>query len=168
MVNLDLANGGTTKLTTTVAPAAAANKPVKWTSSNEKAAVVKNGVVQGLEKDTATITASVGGKSDAVTVNVTGEAPVVHDTTVYYPASKFDANSTYLHYLIGTGTWTTVPGVKMEAACDGYVKYTIEGTESGQVEFVFNNGSGRGTTTATRNTRQAAQMSSSRTARSVR
>ncbi|RYQ16067.1 alpha-amylase [Bifidobacterium pseudolongum subsp. globosum] len=142
-INLDLANGATTQLTATVAPAAAANKPVKWTSSNERVAVVKNGVVQGVAKGTATITASVGGKSDTVTVNVTGEAPVVHDTTVYYPASNFGANSTYLHYRIGTGTWTTVPGVKMEAACDGYVKYTIEGTEGGQVEFVFNNGSGQ-------------------------
>ena len=142
-INLDLANGATTQLTATVAPAAAANKPVKWTSSNERVAVVKNGVVQGVAKGTATITASVGGKSDTVTVNVTGEAPVVHDTTVYYPANKFGANSTYLHYRIGTGTWTTAPGVKMEAACDGYVKYTIEGTEGGQVEFVFNNGSGQ-------------------------
>ena len=141
-INLDLANGATTQLTATVAPASAANKPVKWTSSNERVAVVKNGVVQGVAKGTATITASVGGKSDTVTVNVTGEAPVVHDTTVYYPANKFGANSTYLHYRIGTGTWTTAPGVKMEAACDGYVKYTIEGTEGGQVEFVFNNGAG--------------------------
>ena len=141
-VNLGLANGATTKLTATVAPASAANKPVKWTSSNEKVAVVKNGVVQGLAKGTATITAAVGGKSDSVTVNVTGEAPVIHDTTIYYPASNFGANSTYLHYRIGTGTWTTAPGVKMEAACDGYVKYTIEGTEGGQVEFVFNNGAG--------------------------
>ncbi|PKU94640.1 Bacterial Ig-like domain (group 2) [Bifidobacterium pseudolongum subsp. globosum] len=142
-VNLDLANGATTKLTATVAPASAANKPVKWTSSNEKVAVVKNGVVQGLAKGTATITASVGGKTDTVTVNVTGEAPVVHDTTVYYPAAGFGANSTYIHYRVGTGTWTTVPGVKMEAACDGYVKYTIEGTEGGQIEFVFTNGSGQ-------------------------
>ncbi|WP_242358591.1 Ig-like domain-containing protein, partial [Bifidobacterium pseudolongum] len=142
-INLDLANGATTQLTATVAPASAANKPVKWTSSNERVAVVKNGVVQGVARGTATITASVGGKSDTVTVNVTGEAPVVHDTTVYYPANKFGANSTYLHYRIGTGTWTTAPGVKMEAACDGYVKYTIEGTEGGQIEFVFNNGSGQ-------------------------
>lgn len=141
-INLDLADGATTQLTATVAPAAAAGKPVKWTSSNEKVAVVKNGVVQGLAKGTATITASVSGKSDTVTVNVTGEAPVIHDTTVYYPADKFGANSTYIHYRVGTGTWTTVPGVKMEAACDGYVKYTIEGTEGGQIEFVFNNGSG--------------------------
>ena len=142
-VNLDLADGASTQFTATVAPAAAANKPVKWTSSNERVAVVKNGVVQGVAKGTATITASVGGKSDSVTVNVTGEAPVVHDTTVYYPADKFGANSTYIHYRVGTGTWTTAPGVKMEAACDGYVKYTIEGTEGGQIEFTFTNGSGQ-------------------------
>ncbi|WP_162287916.1 Ig-like domain-containing protein [Bifidobacterium criceti] len=146
-INLDLATGATAQLTATVAPAAAAGKPVKWTSSNERVAAVKNGVVQGLSKGTATITASVGGKSDTVTVNVTGEAPVVHDTTVYYPASKFGANSTYLHYRVNkggaAGTWTTAPGVKMEAACDGYVKYTIEGTEGDEVEFVFNNGSGQ-------------------------
>ncbi|RSX45982.1 Ig-like domain-containing protein, partial [Bifidobacterium castoris] len=145
-VNIDLADGGTAQLTATVAPAAAAGKPVQWTSSDERVAVVKNGVVQGVAKGTATITASVGGKSDTVTVNVTGEAPVVHDTTVYYPASKFGANSTYLHYRVNkggaAGTWTTVPGVKMEAACDGYVKYTIAGTEGDEVEFVFTNGSG--------------------------
>ena len=145
-IDLDLATGATAQLTATVAPAAASGKPVKWTSSNEKVAAVKNGVVQGLSKGTATITASVGGKSDTVTVNVTGEAPVVHDTTVYYPASKFGANSTYLHYRVNkggaAGTWTTAPGVKMDAACDGYVKYTIAGTEGDEVEFVFNNGSG--------------------------
>ncbi|ATU19783.1 Ig-like domain-containing protein [Bifidobacterium choerinum] len=145
-IDLDLATGATAQLTATVAPAAASGKPVKWTSSNEKVAAVKNGLVQGLSKGTATITASVGGKSDTVTVNVTGEAPVVHDTTVYYPASKFGANSTYLHYRVNkggvAGTWTTAPGVKMDAACDGYVKYTIAGTEGDEVEFVFNNGSG--------------------------
>ena len=74
---------------------------------------------------------------------MTVEAPVVHDTTVYYPAAGFGANSTYIHYRVGTGTWTTVPGVKMEAACDGYVKYTIKGTEGGRIEFVFTNGSGQ-------------------------
>ena len=122
----------------------ASDDALTWRSSNTAVASVDaNGLVTGVAKGTATITASVGGKSDTVTVNVTGEAPAVHDTTVYYPANRFGANSTYLHYRIGTGTWTTAPGVKMEAACDGYVKYTIEGTEGGQVEFVFNNGSGQ-------------------------
>ncbi|RYQ19537.1 Bacterial Ig-like domain (group 2), partial [Bifidobacterium pseudolongum subsp. globosum] len=72
-----------------------------WRSSNTAVASVDaNGLVTGVAKGTANITVTVGGKSDTVTVNVTGEAPVVHDTTVYYPAATYGANSTYLHYRI--------------------------------------------------------------------
>ena len=115
-----------------------------WTSSNtDVASVNANGLVTGVAKGTADITVTVGDKSDTVAVTVTEDEPIANSTTVYYPADKFGANSTYIHYRVGTGTWTTAPGVKMEAACDGYVKYTIEGTEGGQIEFVFTNGSGQ-------------------------
>ncbi len=118
-----------------------------WTSSNtDVASVNANGLVTGVAKGTADITVTVGDKSDTVAVTVTEGEPIANSTTIYYPASNFGANSTYVHYRVnkgGTaGTWTTAPGVKMEAACDGYVKYTIDNPDQDEVEFVFNNGSG--------------------------
>ena len=65
-------------------------------------------------------------------------------TTVYYPSSKFGADSTYLHWRFADGgTWTTAPGVKMTAACSGYVSYAIENPNGRPIEFVFTNGSGQ-------------------------
>ena len=65
------------------------------------------------------------------------------NTTVFYPSTDFGANSTYLHYRVADGTWTTVPGVKMTAACDGWVSYTIKDAKEQPVEFVVTNGSGQ-------------------------
>ncbi|EFA22171.1 alpha amylase, catalytic domain protein, partial [Bifidobacterium gallicum DSM 20093 = LMG 11596] len=142
-LSLDLADAPTAKLTAVVDPA---NAKVSWSSSNAKVVSVNNGVVTGVAKGTATVTAKAGDKSASVTVTVTGEPPVVASTTIYYPASKFGANSTYLHYRVNkngaAGTWTTVPGVKMEAACDGWVKYTVDNPNQDEVEFVINNGAG--------------------------
>ena len=65
-------------------------------------------------------------------------------TTVYYPSTKFGADSTYLHWRFADGgTWTTAPGVKMTAACSGYVSYAIENPDGRPIEFVFTNGSGQ-------------------------
>ncbi|PKU93685.1 carbohydrate binding domain-containing protein, partial [Bifidobacterium pseudolongum] len=114
--------------------------------NTDVASVNANGLVTGVAKGTADITVTVGDKSDTVAVTVTEGEPIANSTTIYYPASNFGANSTYVHYRVnkgGTaGTWTTAPGVKMEAACDGYVKYTIDNPDQDEVEFVFNNGSG--------------------------
>ncbi|KAB8288003.1 alpha-amylase [Bifidobacterium ramosum] len=71
-----------------------------------------------------------------------GEKPVTNNTTVFYPSAGFGADSTYLHYRVGDGAWTTVPGVKMTAACDGWVSYTIKEAKEQTVEFVVTNGSG--------------------------
>ncbi|MEE1296055.1 MAG: carbohydrate binding domain-containing protein [Bifidobacterium sp.] len=64
-------------------------------------------------------------------------------TTVYYPSSKYGANSTYFHWRFKgapESTWTTAPGDKMTEACDGYVSITIDNPEEKELEFVFNNG----------------------------
>lgn len=73
------------------------------------------------------------------TADPCAEAPT-GDMTVYY---KADAawSEPYAHYRVGTGAWTTAPGTKMEAACDGWSSLTIEGGASGST-FAFNNGSG--------------------------
>ncbi len=75
-------------------------------------------------------------------VNACNATPGVKgEVTVYYPASAFGADSTYIHYQIGTGEWTAVPGEKMEAACDGWVKKTVK-TNGSNLTYVFNNGNG--------------------------
>ena len=61
-------------------------------------------------------------------------------TTVYYPSTKFGADSTYLHWRFADGgTWTMVPDVKMPAACSGYVSYAIENPDGRPIGFVFTN-----------------------------
>ncbi|RYQ36068.1 alpha-amylase, partial [Bifidobacterium pseudolongum subsp. globosum] len=115
-----------------------------WTSSNtDVASVNANGLVTGVAKGTADITVTVGDKSDIVAVTVTEDEPIANSTTIYYPSSKFGADSTYLHWRFANGTWTTAPGDKMSAACDGYVSFTIANPDAKDIEFVFNNGAGQ-------------------------
>ncbi|MDE5641173.1 MAG: Ig-like domain-containing protein, partial [Bifidobacterium castoris] len=147
-MSIDLGTSRTAQLSATVAPSNASSKKITWSSSDEQIATVdSNGNVKANKAGTVTITATAGGKTDTITITVTGELVVPTTTTVYYPSAGFGANSTYLHYRVNkggaAGTWTTVPGVKMEAACDGYVKYTIDNPDQDEVEFVFNNGSGQ-------------------------
>ncbi|PKU88281.1 Bacterial Ig-like domain (group 2), partial [Bifidobacterium pseudolongum subsp. globosum] len=114
-----------------------------WRSSNTAVASVDaNGLVTGVAKGIANITVTVGDKSDAVAATVTEDEPVANSTTIYYPSSKYGANSTYLHWRFANGTWTTAPGDKMSAACDGYVSFTIANPDAKDIEFVFNNGNG--------------------------
>ena len=120
------------------------NDDLTWRSSNTAVASVDaNGLVTGVAKGTANITVTVGDKSDTVTATVTEDEPVANSTTIYYPSSKYGANSTYLHWRFANGTWTTAPGDKMSAACDGYVSFTIANPDAKDIEFVFNNGSGQ-------------------------
>ena len=60
------------QLNATVTPESLASKVV-WTSSNEAVATVKNGMVSGIEKGTATITATLGTNKVTCAVTVTKE-----------------------------------------------------------------------------------------------
>lgn len=60
--------------------------------------------------------------------------------TVYYKSGWAPA---YIHYQIGSGAWTTVPGSAMEAACTGWHKKTIALGSSTSLNAAFNNGSGQ-------------------------
>ncbi|MEK4513354.1 alpha-amylase [Paenibacillus sp. FSL K6-2524] len=88
-----------------------------------------------------------GGTSDpsgdlTVTTEKTGPIPD-NVVTIYY---KKGYATPYIHYRIEGGTWTAVPGVKMEeSAIPGYAVYTIDlGTSTAtRVEAAFNNGSGQ-------------------------
>ncbi|MBQ6636714.1 MAG: Ig domain-containing protein, partial [Lachnospiraceae bacterium] len=65
--------GKTAALKVTVAPSNANNKSLRWTSSNQKiATVTQNGVVKGVRRGTATITAAAkDGSGKKVTCKVT-------------------------------------------------------------------------------------------------
>ncbi len=142
-LSMDLNSTTSVQLNATVTPADATVRAISWKSSDPAVATVSSdGLVRGKKAGMTTITATAAGVSASITVTVTGELVTPQGTTVYYPADKFGANSTYIHYRVGTGTWTTAPGVKMEEACDGYLSFTIENPDQQQVEVTFNNGSG--------------------------
>ena len=142
-LNMDLNSTTSAQLTATVTPSDATVCNVAWSSSDPSVATVSSsGLVRGKKAGTTTITATAGGVSASITVTVTGEIVTPQGTTVYYPADKFGVDSTYIHYRVGTGAWTTAPGAKMEEACDGYVSFTIDNPDQQPVELTFNNGSG--------------------------
>lgn len=60
----------TVTLTATVTPNNATNKKVTWSTNNSNVATVNNGVVTGKSTGTATITATVGGKSATCSITV--------------------------------------------------------------------------------------------------
>jgi hypothetical protein len=64
-----------------------------------------------------------------------------HITTIYYKGYT----TPYIHYKVGNGSWTQVPGVAMIATTEkvGYThKITIDLGEADTVTVCFNNGSG--------------------------
>lgn len=69
---LTLTEGDSETLTATIAPSDAANKSVRWISSDESVATVSNGKITAVKEGTATITVITadGGKSASCTVTV--------------------------------------------------------------------------------------------------
>ncbi len=72
---------------------------------------------------------------------LTQPASAANTVTVFYrPNTAW--TTVNIHYAPTGGSWTTVPGVAMDAACTGWRKKTIDlGTATG-LQVVFNNGSG--------------------------
>lgn len=62
--------------------------------------------------------------------------------TVFYYTKTKNWPATYLHYAPDGGSWTTVPGVQMEAACTDWVKKTVDLGSAAGLQATFNNGSG--------------------------
>ena len=69
--NLALDVGKSETLTATITPSNATNQNVTWSSDNQNVATVENGIVTAIKAGTATITATVDGKSAECSVTVT-------------------------------------------------------------------------------------------------
>ena len=84
-------------------------------------------------------TFSVAGGSNSVWVKQGAgiEIPEGNKLTVYY---KKKWPNTYIHYQIGSGEWTAVPGVLMNEEEDGYAKITLDIGTANTVTACFNNG----------------------------
>ncbi len=93
--------GSTVTLSAAVAPSNATNKTITWNSSNTAVATVSGGVVTGVAKGTATITAaSVNGVSASATITVTDSG----STTALTNSASVSAAS------VKTGSTVTVKG----------------------------------------------------------
>ncbi len=111
---MTLTIGATGTITATVSPDNASNKKVNWSSSNEAAATVANGVVTAKAVGTATITATSAANNSkkancVITVEAAPEAPVALDAV--NNAASADAmktaienNAEVLGLSIGEGT----------------------------------------------------------------
>ncbi len=73
----------------TVRPASAVDKTVTWTSSDNSVATVENGVITGKKIGTATITASAGGKSASVKIEV------INNSSLSCPYGDSNYNTSY-------------------------------------------------------------------------
>lgn len=69
-------------------------------------------------------------------------AATSNSATVFYYTKTRNWPTTYLHYAPTGGSWTTVPGVRMEAACTDWVKQTVDLGSATGLQATFNNSSG--------------------------
>ena len=111
--------GDTITLTATVSPDDASNKAVTWTSSNEDAATVVDGVVTAVGAGTATITATAADGSGvsgsyAVTVNAVTTATYF----VFESGAAYSGAATVVgdYFTAGTATWGNAEGFGITAS----------------------------------------------------
>ncbi|WP_329499532.1 carbohydrate binding domain-containing protein [Kitasatospora herbaricolor] len=87
---------------------------------------------------TATPTATAGPGATATTTT----PPTGTSATVWYSTTSVGWSTVNLHWAPTGGSWTTAPGIGMDAACTGWVKKTVSlGTATGW-QATFNNGNG--------------------------
>ncbi|MFE6358714.1 carbohydrate binding domain-containing protein [Streptomyces sp. NPDC057806] len=70
------------------------------------------------------------------------EPPSGHTATVYYSTEALGWSTANIHYRPAGGTWTTVPGIGMRAACTGWWKQTLALGSATSLKAAFNNGNG--------------------------
>jgi uncharacterized protein YjdB len=145
-----IAGGSTGTITTTVDPAREVNNIV-WSSDKTAVATVSNGVVTPVTVGTATITASVGGKTAACmvsvqsggshitsivvsAVNITGNAVAGQTLTATPNPSNATVSYQWMSCDTSTGTFTNITGatsplyVVTGGDTGKYIKVTVSGT----------------------------------------
>ncbi|MFF3346476.1 carbohydrate binding domain-containing protein [Streptomyces sp. NPDC002779] len=70
------------------------------------------------------------------------EPPSDRTATVYYSTEALGWSTANIHYQPAGGTWTTVPGTGMRAACAGWWKQTVALGSATSLKAAFNNGNG--------------------------
>ncbi|MFF4882214.1 carbohydrate binding domain-containing protein [Streptomyces nigra] len=78
----------------------------------------------------------------AVTALAETAATADNTATVFYSTKTRNWSTTYLHYAPDGGSWTTVPGTRMQAACADWVKLTVGLGAATGLQATFNDGSG--------------------------
>ncbi|MFH8935481.1 carbohydrate binding domain-containing protein [Streptomyces griseosporeus] len=69
-------------------------------------------------------------------------ATTTNTATIYYSTKTRAWSATYLHYAPDGGSWTTVPGTRMQPACTDWVKLTVDLGPATGLQATFNNGTG--------------------------
>ncbi|GHF52416.1 carbohydrate binding domain-containing protein [Streptomyces griseosporeus] len=69
-------------------------------------------------------------------------ATATNTATIYYSTKTRAWSATYLHYAPDGGSWTTVPGTRMQPACTDWVKLTVDLGQATGLQATFNNGTG--------------------------
>lgn len=111
--SLSLAEGESSVLSAVVVPADATDNNVIWASSDTDVATVSNGTVTGHKEGTATITASVGGKSATCAVSV---------AKTVIPVESINLSSSSLSLVKGE-TATLTATVKPDDATDKTIQW---------------------------------------------
>ncbi|MEV8622732.1 carbohydrate binding domain-containing protein [Streptomyces sp. NPDC051079] len=70
------------------------------------------------------------------------ETATANTATVFYYTKTRNWSRYDLHYAPDGGSWTTVPGVAMEAACTDWVKKTVDLGSAAGLQATFNDGNG--------------------------
>ncbi|MFJ6925670.1 carbohydrate binding domain-containing protein [Streptomyces nigra] len=78
----------------------------------------------------------------AVTALAETAATADNTATLFYSTKTRNWSTTYLHYAPDGGSWTTVPGTRMETACADWVKLTVDLGAATGLQATFNDGSG--------------------------
>lgn len=88
------------------------------------------------------LTAAPQAVPDPATAPVGASAAAGTTATVFYSTKTRDWSAYYLHYSPDGGSWTTVPGTRMETACTDWVKLTVPLGDAGGLKATFTDGSG--------------------------
>ncbi len=145
----ELEAGKTVTLTPTVLPADANNKKVSWSSNNERVATVNNGVVSGLSKGTATITATTQDGNLTATCVVTVTSSDVSVTGVTLDKATFEGKVGQTIQLTATVTptnatnknvtWVSSNASVATVSSTGLVTLVAEGTAEISVKTIDGN-----------------------------